>query len=362
MAGKWHNGAYDMRYHPIRRGFDEVAAGFQGSQWYYDWRLDYNGKTIERADGRYLTDVLTSEAVSFIERYRHEPFLYYLAYNAPHGPHEAPKDEITPYRETGKLTDKVSTIYAMITRMDNGVGRLLDTLSRLGLDENTILLFTSDNGPQLREDTKRYNGPFRGEKQDVLEGGIRVPAVLRWPAGLPPAVTVLDMVHFHDWLPTLLRLSGCNVEPKLPFDGEDISPVLRGEGGTINCLRFWQFNRYDPVMRCNGAMRDGSWKLNWPRIPEAMTKLSSENKWVIRLRENPAEVMDVDFSRPQRKLSEPGPPELFNLDNDPDESTDRAREYPECLAKMKQQYEKWFEEVNGKRLKFADNLERRFRS
>ena len=63
MAGKWHNGAYDMRYHPIRRGFDEVAAGFQGSQWYYDWRLDYNGKTIERADGRYLTDVLTTYAL-----------------------------------------------------------------------------------------------------------------------------------------------------------------------------------------------------------------------------------------------------------------------------------------------------------
>ena len=141
LVGKWHLGALDPRYHPNARGFDEFV-GFRGGwQDYYQWRLNRNDRYFE-ADGRYLTDVLTDKAVAFIERHRREPFLLHLAYNAPHFPFQAPEEELHPFVETGAFTTAVSTVYAMIARMDLGISRLLESLDRLSLAENTIVLFT----------------------------------------------------------------------------------------------------------------------------------------------------------------------------------------------------------------------------
>ena len=273
LIGKWHLGALDPRYHPNARGFDEFV-GFRGG-WsdYWKWRLDYNG-SFHKADGRYLTDVFTEEAVQFVERHGREPFFLHVTYNAPHFPLQVPDEDVAPFREIGDFTEGVRLIYGMNRRMDKGVGRILETLERQGLDDNTLVLFTSDNGPQFGGQgdrcTTRYNGHFNGCKGNVYEGGIRVPAILRWPAGLDGGRQVNDLVHFTDWMPTLLTAAGVDVPNDLSLDGQNVLSVLRGESGEVNTRRFWQWNRYTPVAHCNAAMRDGGWKLIRPVIREAM--------------------------------------------------------------------------------------------
>ena len=350
MIGKWHNGLHDMRYHPNNRGFDEFCGFLNGGMWYFDWIIEYNGQP-HHSDGTYLTDLFTDEAIAFIDRHKNEPFFLYMPYNAPHGPLEAPDEEIQPYIEMDKFTNAVSTTYAMITRMDKGIGRILDHLEKTGPTDNTIILFTSDNGPALfgkgDDDQRRYNGPFRGAKYDVLEGGIRVPAILRWPDGLPQDEEYHNMVHFTDWLPTLMAACGIDAKFSLPPDGVNQLPVLRGEWGKVNSKRFWQFNRYDPLGNCNAAMRDGEWKLYWPRIPEAMKKLSSDNMPYHENFNQPHILMDVSNPPVERTLSPPGEPELYNVEVDPHENNNLSKKYPNRLAKMKLELGNWFEEVEA---------------
>jgi len=263
MVGKWHNGLLDRRYHPNARGFKEFAGFLNGGMDYYQWVLDRNG-VQEPSDGRYLTDVFTEEACGFIARHQDEPFALFLTYNAPHAPYQAPEECVRYYRELGGLTEEVSTLYAMVECMDRGIGRVVQTLDSLGLMNDTILVFTSDNGPFLTGNLNRYNGPLRGAKGEVLEGGIRVPCIVSWPGELPKGVALNGITHFCDWWPTLEAMTGCRLQEALPSDGVDMSPLLRQEGADEGTARFWQRNRYEPVPRCNGAMRDGPWKLVWP--------------------------------------------------------------------------------------------------
>ena len=222
LIGKWHLGAIDPRYHPTARGFDEFI-GFRGG-WsdYYDWQLDWAG-AVRRGDGRYLTDVLSDVAVDFIERHRERPFLLHLCFNAPHFPFQAPAEELLPFTASGRHSLGVSTIHAMIARMDRGLGRVLHALDRCGLREDTIVLFTSDNGPQLGGEgewsTRRHNAGWNGAKGTVYEGGIRVPAVIRWPGGLPAGTRPAGLVHFVDWLPTLAELARRRRDPRRSAPG-----------------------------------------------------------------------------------------------------------------------------------------------
>ena len=268
-------GLFDPRYHPNRRGFDEAVCFRGGMHDYYNWRLEFN-ETVRRADGRYLTDVWTEEAVKFIGRHRDEPFFLHVTFNAPHTPLEAPLDEIKPFTDRGQFNLGVSMIYAMIHRMDTGVAAILDALERNGLAENTIVVFCSDNGPQFggqgEHATTRFNCQFNGAKGTTYEGGIRVPAIIRWPAGgLSGGHQVAEMVHMTDWFPTLLAAAGVegrgHLAPTLPLDGVNVLPVLRGEPGQVETRRFWQWNRYQPDITSNAAMRDGDWKLVRPGDP-----------------------------------------------------------------------------------------------
>ena len=262
MVGKWHNGVFDPRHHPQARGFDEFVGFLNGGMYYWHWILDRGG-TPWRSDGRYLTDVFTDEAVNFLRRHRSEPFFLYLAYNAPHAPLEAPPEDVRPFAERGTLSETVSTLYGMVRRMDSGVGRVMEALDALGLAENTVLLFTSDNGPLLGGDYRRYNGPFRGSKNLVLEGGIRVPAMVRWPAGIPDGRVFHGMAHFTDWLPTLLAACGVGEQPELPLDGLNLLPALKGDVGKAICARSCSGST-TATGRCGTAMRrcgtaSGSW-------------------------------------------------------------------------------------------------------
>ena len=358
LVGKWHLGAFDPRYHPNSRGFDEAVCFRGGMHDYYTWRLEYD-QTVRRADGRYLTDVFTEEAVHFIERHAAEPFFLHLTYNAPHTPLQAPEEEVRPFAETGQFNRGVSTLYGMIHRVDSGVARILETLRRLGLEENTILLFTSDNGPQFggqgEDCTTRFNCQFNGAKGVVYEGGIRVPAIIRWPAVLESR-QVHQMVHFCDWLPTLLSAVGVDVPGNLQLDGVDVLPVLRGEDGRQTCTRrFWQWNRYTPLVTCNAAMRDGGWKLVRPAIREAMQV--PDLHWLRVSMYEPEHFIDNGIIRgpdPDREVPPPPPAELYNIAEDPLERENLAAAHPERVRRMVRALEAWFEQVEADRATIDD--------
>jgi arylsulfatase A len=358
LVGKWHNGALDPRYHPNRRGFDEFA-GFSGG-WspYIDYRLDRNG-TVTKSDGRYMTDVLTEEAVRFIQRHRAEPFFLMLAYSAPHYPFHALEEDLAPFRESGALTTAVSHIYGMIRCLDRGVGQVLDQLDRLGLADDTIVLFTSDNGPQLGGEgemsSHRFNCGFAGAKLLVYEGGIRVPMIVRWPAGLEGRRQVHEVVHFADWLPTLLSAAGIETPRDVRLDGIDVLPVLRGEHGDVPPRRFWQWNRYTPAGQCNAAMRDGRWKLVLPAIDELLRVSPADLQVDVLSKTRPDEHTALTRDpEPERGAIAPLPPRLFDIVSDPLERNDLAAAQPERVKRMEGELAAWFEDVEQERRTIRD--------
>jgi arylsulfatase A-like enzyme len=358
LVGKWHNGALDPRYHPNRRGFEEFAGFCGGWSPYVDYRLDRNG-SVTKSDGRYMTDVLTDEAVHFIERHSTEPFFLMLAYSAPHYPFHALEEDLAPFRDGGRFTTAVSHIYGMIRSMDRGVGRVLETLDRLGIRENTIVLFTSDNGPQFTGagdmDSRRFNCGFAGAKLLVYEGGIRVPMIVRWPAGLAGGLQRHDLVHFTDWLPTLLAAAGGEAPHDARLDGVDVWVALRGEPGNVPEQRFWQWNRYAPVASCNAAMRDGRWKLVLPAIDELMRVTPADLQIDVLSKMQPDQHMALTRDgAPEHDLFILSEPQLFDLAADPRETTDVGKLEPARVRRMEAELVAWFEEVEDERRTIAD--------
>ena len=360
LVGKWHNGAIDARYHPNRRGFDEFLGFSGGWQQYWDWRLDANGTAV-KSDGRYLTDVFSDAAVDFLHRHRRDRFFLYLAYNAPHYPFQAPDDDVAVFREQGRHTTAVNCLYGMLRVLDRGVERVLDALRALGLADDTVVLFSSDNGPQFGGDgemcTDRFNCGFRGAKTLVYEGGIRLPMVMRWPDGMEGRRRIDDLVHLTDWLPTLVALASASLPGDVALDGADVSPLLRGDKGRVDPVRFWQWNRYAPVAECNAAMRDGEWKLVRPAIAEAMELAPGDLAADVRMKSDPeAFPTIVSDPLPEREIPEPGPSQLFDLVADPGETTDLAGEEPGRVRKMEAELARWFEEVEADRRRHPDAL------
>ncbi len=369
LIGKWHNGALDDRYHPNARGFDTFC-GFRGG-WmdYFDWRIERNGVRWE-SDGRYLTDVFTDEAVAFLQRHRRENFLLCVTYNAPHSPLQAPDDVARSYLEAG-LSPGVGITYAMNEVMDAGVGRILETLDALGLRDDTIVLFTSDNGPAfgLRPDQvppgydtncRRYNCGLNGQKGSVYEGGIRVPMIARWPAGWPEGQNVDEQVHFVDWLPTLLAAAGIERSEGRPLDGRSALAALRGEAAEEPPPRFWQLNPYQPVGWINAAMRDGAWKLVRPQqrlLPATEEDQRRMDRYVemdIQYKYHPDKVTALmDDPDPEVIVPPPVPAELYNLEDDPLEKVNLAERETARTARMLTELENWFEGVEAERRRIA---------
>lgn len=351
LIGKWHNGALDPRFHPRARGYQEFV-GFQGG-WnpYYRYRLDRNG-TIEYGNReQYLTDVFSDEAIAFIDRHHSESFFLQLAYNAPHFPLEAPDAITRKYSDMGFSTG-VSLIYAMIEVMDAGIGRINEKLHERGIADNTILIFTSDNGPAFGTwngfSQTRYNYGFNGHKGTTYEGGIRVPLFIRWADGLDAGLRSDELVHYTDWFPTLLNMVGVDAPEDLALDGVNALPVLHGERGQINPERFWQWNRYTPHGTCNAAMRDGDWKLLRPQIAEAMQVSAVDTALDHAIKYFPEHFDDViSDQEPVRSVPPPPPSLLFNIADDPFEKVDLAETYPNKVAAMESALGRWFLDVTG---------------
>ena len=233
LVGKWHLGE-NYPWVPHGQGFDTFIGFRDGSNPYFDAVLEKNGAPYP-TEG-YLTDVLTDHAITFAEGHREEPFFLYLAYNAPHSPLEVPEAYIEPYRD---LPEHTALIYAMMASVDENVGRLLEQLDELGLAENTLVLFTSDNGPLYGgggyEQNERYNCGLRGTKYEVYEGGVRVPLVARQPGGVPAGKTV-DVPTAHiDLLPTVLDYADVPL-PDVRLDGRSLRPLLSKDAPTGDTL------------------------------------------------------------------------------------------------------------------------------
>ena len=360
-VGKWHLGAFDERYHPLRRGFDEAVCFRGGMHDYWRWRLEF-GLDVRRGDGRYLTDVWTDEACAFLQRRTAgEPFFLQVMYNAPHTPLQCPEEDVAPFVQAGRYDYAVSIIYGMIRRMDRGIGRILETLRERGLEDDTIVLFTSDNGPQFGGagplgETTRFNCHWRGCKGTTYEGGIRVPGLVRWPGRFEPGRTVGEMVHFADWFPTLLAAAGVDVpKDNPPLDGVNVLPVLLGAGGEVCRRRFWQWNRYTPLIECNAAVRDGDWKLVRPRLDEAMHV--ADGQWLHTCMYEHEYFIEHGLIRepdPPRDVPPPPPAQLFHLADDPGEQHDLADQEPRRAGRMLSDLETWFEQVEADRASIDD--------
>lgn len=358
LVGKWHNGALDARYHPNARGFDDFAGFCGGASDYYSYALDLNGTEVE-GSGRYLTEVLTDHAISFLRRAAPEPFFLVIAYNAPHFPMQAPQELVDRYVARGETLGAALT-YAMIEVMDRGIGQVDETLAELGVAENTIVLFSSDNGPYLGEvqgvSLDRFNYGWRGAKHYVFEGGIRVPAIVRWPDRLEGGRLVHEMLHFTDWLPTLAAATGVALRPELELDGDDVLAVLAGDRSDVNPVRFWQNNRYAPRVEGNAAMRDGDWKLVRPSIPETM-QVTDRDRAIDRALNShqPDRITEVDASPlPEVDVGEPPSALLFDLAADPFEQADRAADHPDVVRRMTAALEGWFRSVELDRTRGRD--------
>jgi len=267
------------------------------------------------------------------------------------------------------LSRGVALTYAMIEVMDQGVAAIRQELAARGLADDTILMFTCDNGPafMLRDDqvpegvsidTTRWNCDFNGAKGSVYEGGIRVPMVMHWPAGMPGGGRELaDTMHFSDWLPTLTSLSDVPVDGGKPLDGVDVTQILRGDAQSSYPDRFWQWNNYAPIGTSNAAMRSGDWKLVRPvnsgihfATPEDEELADRYVAKDIEYKYQPENIPEMfRWPEPERVIPEPRPVELYDLSTDPNETNNLASDQPQRTTKMLSQLGSWFEEVETER-------------
>lgn len=231
--GKWHNGS-QWPYHPMARGFDEYF-GHTSGHWgeYFDPPLEHNGKMI-RAKG-YIVDACTDKALEFIDRNKERPFFCYVPFSTPHSPWAAPAKDWARFKDKpltltatdpeSELADETRCALAMIENQDWNVGRVLQRLKQHGLDENTIVLYFSDNGPN----SNRWTGGMKGRKGSTDEGGVRSTFYITWPGVLPGGTVVPHIAGAIDLLPTLTSLAGVPRVGDLPLDGSDLSPLLKGQ-------------------------------------------------------------------------------------------------------------------------------------
>ncbi|MBV9508039.1 MAG: sulfatase-like hydrolase/transferase [Acidobacteriia bacterium] len=269
LLGKWHLG-WLPDYSPLKSGYDHFW-GFRGGALDYFTHKSGPANTdtadlweddapVEKTG--YLTDLLAERAVSVIRDSvpTRRPFFLSLHFNAPHWPWEGPGDEAESRRVTNLMDfdgGSLATYGRMVGQLDRAVGRVLDTLESTGVADTTIVVFTSDNGGERFSDT----WPFTGKKTDLLEGGLRIPALMRWPGHIQAGSQTDQVAITMDWLPTLVAAAGAQPDSAYPSDGINLLPVLAPNAARVSRKLFWRY-KYNSQR----AMRDGNWK--WLKIQE----------------------------------------------------------------------------------------------
>ncbi|WUR15120.1 sulfatase-like hydrolase/transferase [[Empedobacter] haloabium] len=303
LFGKWHLGSLP-NFGPLKSGYNTFYGNYGGGIDYFTHKAGsgpnargdlYEGEVAVEELG-YYTDLLGDKAAAYIRKQRKgQPFLLSLHYTAPHWPWEGPQDE-----EVSRQIDNIfhydggnlATYAKMVTALDASIGRVLKALEQQGLAENTIVVFSSDNGGERFSQT----WPFTGQKTELLEGGIRVPAIVRWPARIKPNQVSSQVAISMDWLPTLLAAAGTAPAASHPSDGINLLPVLAGGAAPVERTLFWRYKA-----NAQKAVRSGDWKY-------------------LKLNEN-------EF--------------LFNLAQDQRERANLAAKHPDKLAELKGQWEAW---------------------
>jgi arylsulfatase A len=317
--GKWHlagarvpkkQGQGDLRFYPERQGFDVNLGGcaMGGPFSFFD---PYNLHNLpDRREGEYMPDRLADEVIRFFESNRTDPFLAFLWNYTVHWPMEAPQSLIDKYKKRTDLGSLDPRYAAMIEAMDAAMGRILQSLDRLQLTEQTLVIFTSDNGA--------YGGvsdlkPLRAAKGHLYEGGIRVPLIVRWPGVVRPASVCHTPVITHDFHPTLLEMAGLPLMPEQHVDGVSLIPLLKQTGDLKPRSLFWHFPNYIGATHLEPArplsvIRDGDFKL-------------------------------IEFL-------EDGRLELYNLREDVGEKNNLAEQMPEKTKQLHQKLAAWREATN----------------
>jgi arylsulfatase A len=327
LVGKWHLG--DGDHAPETQGFDVNIGGTRwGAPQTFFWPYRGSGRFGQEfrylpglplgRPGDYLTDKLTDAAISFIDSAGQQPFFLYLAHHAPHTPIEAPKDSVSHFQATLKpeLKHQNPGYAAMVKSLDENVGRVLDHLRTHGLLDNTIVVFTSDNGGYIGIDRKSAfaapctnNFPLRSGKGSLYEGGIRVPLIVRWPG--MAAGERAQPVHTCDLFFTLLAAAGLQSAADLPADGLDLSALIKNSQSKIaRDTLYWHYPHYYETTTPVSAIRAGDWKL--------------------------------------LEYFEDGRRELFNLHDDPAEKNDLAKSQAETVVELSKQLAVWRNDVNAK--------------
>ena len=304
MVGKWHVG-YKPELTPPNRGFDEFFGFLSGAHNYLPSarRSDLRrGMETVAGEREYLTDAFGREAVAFIQKNKAKPFFLYLPFNAVHSPLEAAEKHLK--RVDGIVDAKRRTYAAMTVAMDDAVGRVLETLRKEGLEENTLIFFLSDNGGPTPQTTSS-NAPLRGYKAQVWEGGIRVPFLVQWKGRLPAGKVFAEPVVCLDIVPTVLAAVGKPARADDRLDGVDLLPYLTTEkAGRPHDVLYWRFH-------AKGAIRAGDWKL---------VKERGQARW-----------------------------ELYNLAEDVGESNDLAEKMPQKVRELERAWQAWNAELQAPR-------------
>ena len=255
LFGKWHHGRprppATSYVHPMDHGFDEFFGFTNATEAHQQYPKElWVGREKKPADG-YANIQFTDRALDFLRRQTDKPFFLYLPYTISHFRIEAPEEDVALFR--GRFKEKNAdeplnaTYAAMVSRLDKEVGRVLATLDETGLSKNTLVIFTSDHGATFEAGNKgtsayhRSNGPFRGQKRTLWEGGIRVPGVVRWQGHVPEGKTSDELIHMTDVFPTVLAAVGSRAEAAWKVDGRDVLDVWRGRAVAPQRTLFWEW-------------------------------------------------------------------------------------------------------------------------
>lgn len=292
ITGKWHLGHAYRRFLPNARGFDLAYGHLNGALDYFtherDGGLDWNrnGKSL-REEG-YTTSLLAGEACRFVKsRDKSRPFFLYVPFNAPHAPLQAPPEFLDHY--AGIADPKRRSYAAMTAAMDHAVGRILDTLESEKVARDTLVLFFSDNGGPVGQGAT--NTPLRGAKASCFEGGIRVPAVMRYPGRLPAGVVSQQVMTMMDYFPTLAAAAGIPVGPHQPFDGTNLWPAITA-GKTVERGEIF-FS-----VQAGGAEHYAALTPEW-KLVRTIPREGQSRSLLFRIIEDPNETTDLGGQNPQ---------------------------------------------------------------
>ncbi len=307
LIGKWHLGA-NPAMHPQQRGFTEFFGFLGGAHDYFKSAQILRGTTpVKELD--YTTDAFGREALSFIENHKQQPWFLYLAFNAVHTPMQATDERLAKFPQ---ITDPLRRKYAaMMLAMDEAIGKVRQKLVETGLENNTLVMFISDNGgPSMAGVTVNgsRNEPLRGSKRTTLEGGIHVPFIVSWPAQVKPAVIESPVIQL-DLHTTALAAAGLELKPEWKLEGVDLLPLLSGQKtGTPHDALYWRFGQ-------QMAIRAGDYKLvRYDKNADTLTGKSNQGITAAK---------------------------LYNLANDLGETKDLAATMPDKVTELQAKWDAW---------------------